>query len=250
MGTAPTPEAQLEAAQKAEIYVQEHLISGEAIRYGRQYTLSNIRLSGIFVSQKQVQEAMKVVDPEGVASRAEAFGTQRKRKEFTVKGLNRVLSIDGHDKLSRFGFEIYGAIDAYSRYIAWCYVEISNRTAVLIQSDKGTEMVLLAASHVTLRCANHPSLKFSEIYCFGKSIKNQHIEAWWNLLTEGQTQEWKVYFAELENEGLFVGSDLDKSCLQFIYMEIIRSHIHRFIEIHNNHLIWHQRKRDHYLPTR
>ncbi|RPB03304.1 hypothetical protein L873DRAFT_1670864 [Choiromyces venosus 120613-1] len=139
---------------------------------------------------------MKVVDPEGVASRAEAFGTQRKRKEFTVKGPNQVLSIDGHDKLSRFGFEIYGAIDAYSQYIAWCYVGISNWTAVsvnkqylrllrttlhmprLIRSDKGTETVLLAASHVTLRRANHPSLKFSEIYCFGKSTKNQHIEAW------------------------------------------------------------------------
>ncbi|RPA91220.1 hypothetical protein L873DRAFT_1871735 [Choiromyces venosus 120613-1] len=118
MSTAPTPEVQLEAAQKAEIYVREHLISGQAIRYGCQYTLSNIRLSGVFVSQKQVWEAMKVIDPEGVASRAEAFGTQRKRKEFTVKGPNWVLSIDGHDKLSRFGFEIYGAIDAYSWYIA------------------------------------------------------------------------------------------------------------------------------------
>ncbi|RPB03305.1 hypothetical protein L873DRAFT_1670283 [Choiromyces venosus 120613-1] len=66
---------------------------------------------------------------------------------------------------------------------------------------------------------------------------------------ENQTQELKVYFAELENEGLFVGSDLDKSCLQFIYMEIIRSHIHHFVKIHNNHSIRHQRKRDHHLPT-
>jgi len=100
-----------------------------------------------------------------------------------------------------------------------------------------------------LRRANNPLLNFSQIYSFGKSTKNQRIEAWWNILTEGQTQEWKVYFSELENEGLFSGSDLDKSCLLFIYMEIIRSHIHRFVEIHNNHSIRHQRKRDHYLPT-
>ena len=108
---------------------------------------------------------------------------------------------------------------------------------------------MLAASHIALRRANDPSLNFSEIYSFGKSTKNQRIEAWWNILTEGQMQEWKIYFAELENEGLFMGSEVDKSCLQFIYMDMIRSHIHRFVEIHNNHSIRHQRTREHYLPT-
>ena len=99
---------------------------------------------------------MKEADSEGVNARAEAFSVSRRRKEFTVKGPNRVISIDGHDKLSRFGFEIYGAIDAYSRFIVWCYVGISNRTAIsvnkqylrlirstlcipkMIRSDKGT----------------------------------------------------------------------------------------------------------------
>lgn len=46
-----------------------------------------------------------------------------------------------------------------------------------------------------------------------------------------------------------MGSDVDKSCLQFIYVDMIRSHIHRFVEIHNNHSIRHQRTREHYLPT-
>ncbi|RPA91874.1 hypothetical protein L873DRAFT_1597612, partial [Choiromyces venosus 120613-1] len=158
---------------------------------------------------------------------------------YFVKGPNRVLSIDGHDKLSRFGFEVYGAIDGYSRYIVWCYVGISNRTAVsvnkqylrlirntlhmpkLIRSDKGTETVLLAQSHISLRRANKPDLPFHKAYSYGKSTKNQRIEAWWNLLTEGQTQEWKVFFATLEGEGLFDGGDIDKSCLQYIYMDII-----------------------------
>ena len=79
--------------------------------------------------------------------------------------------------------------------------------------------------------------------------KNQRIEAWWNLLTEGQTQEWKVFFAELEQQGLFDGGDIDKSCLQYIYMDIIRSHIHQFVAIHNSHSIRRQRLRSHYLPT-
>ena len=113
----------------------------------------------------------------------------------------------------------------------------------------GTETVLLAESHVTLRRVNHPDLPFAKAYSYGKSTKNQRIEAWWNILTEGQTQEWKLYFGKLEAEGYFNGSETDKSCLQFLYMDMIRSHIHRFIEIHNSHPIRLQRNRQHYLPT-
>lgn len=51
MGTAHTPEAKLQAAINAEGNIREHLVSGQAIRYRRQYTLANIRLSGIFISQ-------------------------------------------------------------------------------------------------------------------------------------------------------------------------------------------------------
>ncbi|RPA91625.1 hypothetical protein L873DRAFT_1713249, partial [Choiromyces venosus 120613-1] len=206
-------------------------------------------------------------DLEGVANRRKAFTVSCQREEYFVKGLNRVLSIDGHDKLSRFSFEIYGAIDAYSHYIVWYYVDISNRTAVsvnkqylrllrttlcmskLICSNKGMEIVLLAQSHITLRRANKPDLPFHKAYSYGKSTKNQRIEAWWNLLMEGQTQEWKVFFAELEEEGQFDGGDIDKSCLQYIYMDIICSHIHQFIAIHNSHSISEQCLRSHYLPT-
>ena len=113
----------------------------------------------------------------------------------------------------------------------------------------GSEPVLLAESHHTLRRANQPNLPLAKAYSYGKSTKNQHIEAWWNILIEGQTQEWKVFFAKLKSDGYFDGGDTDKSCLQYLYMDIIRSHIHRFIEIHNSHPIWFQRNREHYLPT-
>ena len=51
IGTAHTPEARLEATMRAETYVREHLVSGQSIRYGRQYALTNIHLSGVFISQ-------------------------------------------------------------------------------------------------------------------------------------------------------------------------------------------------------
>ena len=114
---------------------------------------------------------------------------------------------------------------------------------------KGTETVLLARSHVLLQRENKHDLLFHKAYSYGKSTKNQWIEAWWNLLTEGQTQEWKVCFAELEEQGLFDGGDMDKSCLQYIYMDIICAHIHQFVAIHNSHSIRRQWLRSHFLPT-
>jgi len=105
-------------------------------------------------------------DPDGDELRHRS--TLRKCGQLIVKGPNRVWSIDGHVKLSHFGFEIYGCIDAYSRYIIWCYVGHSNRTEIsvgklyletlsttggfpkLIRSDMGGELALLYASHLCL----------------------------------------------------------------------------------------------------
>ncbi|KAG0128324.1 hypothetical protein HOY82DRAFT_592900 [Tuber indicum] len=135
MGTPNGDSANFEAAVRTEELVREQLISGQSIRYGQEYTLSNIRLSGVFVSQKQVCDALQKLDPEGVEASQKAFATSRQRNEYFVKGPNHVLSVDGHDKLSRFAFEVYGTIHAYSHYVVWCYVGISNRTAVSVNKQ-------------------------------------------------------------------------------------------------------------------
>jgi hypothetical protein len=44
---------------------------------------------------------------------------RRKKGQFLVPGPNYQWCIDGHDKLKAYGFEIYAAIDAYSRNIIW-----------------------------------------------------------------------------------------------------------------------------------
>ena len=49
-----------------------------------------------------------------------------------LEGRNRVWSIDGHCTLSRFGFQIYCAMDIYSGYIVWSLVGHSNCTSVLV----------------------------------------------------------------------------------------------------------------------
>lgn len=193
--------------------------------------------------------------------------TLRRRGQFEIKGPNRVWSIDGHDKLSPFGFQIYAAIDAYSRRILWCYVGHSNRTAVsvnkqflttvrqlnifpkLIRSDMGGETILLCNSQLLLRRTQKPDLPFHKAYSYGTSTRNQRIESWWNLLANAQTDTWRSIFGSLREQGLFTGGYIDEACLQYIYMPMVREHIYTFVEHHNRHRIRYQRNRSHYLPT-
>lgn len=73
--------------------------------------------------------------------------------------------------------------------------------------------MLIAWSHTLLCQATKPDLPFEKTYLFGKLVKNQRIEAWWNILTDGQTESWKQYFAHLENEDLFQEDKIDVACL-------------------------------------
>ena len=78
-----------------------------------------------FISRNLVASTTRQLDPIRVAARTANIHRQRSR--FRVKGPNRVWSVDGHDKLSEFGFEIYGIIDGYSRFIINVYVGLGTR---------------------------------------------------------------------------------------------------------------------------
>ena len=118
-----------------------------------------------------------------------------------------------------------------------------------IRSDMGWEVVLICNSQLKLRRAEKPELPFQKIYSFGTSTRNQRIEAWWNQLAGSQTETWREFFEGLEKDGFFDGGGIDKACLQFLYMNMIREHIHGFVEEHNRHRIRKQRNREYYLPT-
>ncbi len=74
---------------------------------------------------------VKYLDPEGVAARTNGSMTSH-RGEYITPGPNFLWSIDAHCKLDWFGFQIYAAIDAYSRYITWIYVGTTAHTAVSV----------------------------------------------------------------------------------------------------------------------
>src|SRR5436853_27510 len=125
-------------------------------------------------------------------------------ENYTTPGPNFLRCLDGHDKFSQYGIEIYAAVDAFSRKIIWFYVGNSNRTPIsvvrqylnavqttgicprFIRTDRGTETVLLADLHFSLFIEatlrerwsdeDYYDLRPSECYIYGPSTKNIRAE--------------------------------------------------------------------------
>jgi hypothetical protein len=94
--------------------ILESELQGQSVLYGRRLTYTRLKQLGVPVVRDRMEALVREIDPEGVASRQ--FGRQRvPRGDFSVAGPNRVLCVDGHHKLSVYGFEVYAGIDAYSR---------------------------------------------------------------------------------------------------------------------------------------
>jgi hypothetical protein len=121
-------------AQQAETthLIRELLQEGQVRQYGRRYLITRLaRQHGHRAQGRHVCQALQILDNHNMTLRTP--GMQRKRQEnYIVPGPDWLWCLDGHDKLARYGIEIYGSVDAYSRKIIWFYVGVSNRTQVSV----------------------------------------------------------------------------------------------------------------------
>lgn len=153
---------------------------------------------------------VKRLDPKGLELCA--ADRNRRKGEYIVPGPDYIWSIDGHEKLSPFGFEIYAAIDAYSRCIIWIYVGVQGRVSLsivqqflrvvlekgfipyIVRSDRGKETPLAAEVHFALArtMQDNPGFKLRDCWYYGTSTANQRIESWWSGLEKSQLYRWRV----------------------------------------------------------
>jgi hypothetical protein len=77
----------------------------------------------IWISRTMIHEDLRIVDAEGLEIRR---ARKLQRRIFHSAGPDQVWSLDGHDKLKRWGFAIHGCCDGYSRYAIWLRVGYSN----------------------------------------------------------------------------------------------------------------------------
>jgi hypothetical protein len=96
--------------------IKSQLASGQTTLYGRRLTYHRLWECGIPAVRDRMFEILRSIDLYGIPERP--FALQKTpRGMFSVPGINFVISVDGHHKLSEFGIEIYAGIDVYSRYI-------------------------------------------------------------------------------------------------------------------------------------
>jgi transposase InsO family protein len=172
------------------------------------------------VYRDNIVHSLRELDPKGTEFRKKPYKKVHGRN-FQTQGPNWLWAIDGHMKLARYGIQIYGAIDAYSRRIIWLYVGVDASTAIStarqfmdtvkqgniipfrIRADRGNETPIVGDLQYDLRrwtelrggeisLQEFEDFPFIQTFLFGTSMRNQRIEAWWNKLEAHQLRPWKV----------------------------------------------------------
>ena len=208
---------------------------------------------GLVVRKDAIRQVLKVLDPDGVQAR---LRHRLRRREYRGKGPNRTWHIDGYDKLKPFGFCIHGCIDGYSRRIMWLEVGPSNNnpaiicqyfldcvkqvgcTAQIIRSDRGTENKNVAAVQRFFRGADQDEFAGDRSFCYGKSVSNQRIEAWWSFLRRECADWWINYFKDARERGIYNdGNNVHVECLKFCFSDLIQKQLQRVARLWNPHKI-------------
>lgn len=190
---------------------------------------------GLVVKQKTVRLLLKELDPVGVDIRTRR---RLRRRTYKNKGPNYLWHLDGYDKLKPYGICIHGCIDGFSRHLMWLKassntsdpkiiagyfcetVEAIGGCPVRVRADCGTENRFVEQMQIFLREKEDSAPETAWLY--GTSQSNQRIEAWWAILRSHDSQYWMNFFQQLKDDGLFSGSFIDKSLIQFCFMRIIQ----------------------------
>jgi hypothetical protein len=251
--------------------------------YGHRQMIAHLASQYGFRPRKDdVLHAMKQLDQYGAWLRDPRVQKPESRRDvYESEGPDWLWCLDGHDKLKRFGIEIYGCVDAYSRKIIWMFVGSSNATAVSvirqyllvtkllgkcpnrIRTDAGREVPMMADAHYHLylqallnefeaeRLTKELLEKacFADCYIFGKSTANIRIEGLWGIMIRQITGQWMKFFETLVSHDLY-REDLesDRVIIAFIFIPIIKAEIFKWVDDRNSHSIRNQSERS-YLIT-
>ena len=206
----------------------------------------------LVTTREVVRHTLRIFDPEGVELRSRQ---RLRRRVYRCKGPNYLWHIDGYDKLKPFGFCVHGAIDGFSRRILWLEVASSNNdprivaqyyldcvqqlggTVRIVRGDRGTENGNVAAIQRFFRRSADDDFAGDKSFMFGKSTSNQRIEAWWGRLRKGCAEWWIQFFKDLRDSGLYSDDDVIRQCLQFCFMDVIQTELHRVAQEWNLHRI-------------
>eukprot|EP00795_Rhopilema_esculentum_P004031 gene4031-20206_t len=213
---------------------------------GYRSTWHTLRMEGMQVPCRIVQDVVKELDPEGCDLRERK---RLRRRKYRTPGPNYVWHLDGYDKIKPFGFPIHGCIDGWIRKTMWLKVDRSNNKPeiprgffldcvqkyggcpVRVRSDCGTENGIICA----MQCHFHGS---ADAHIYGKSPANQRIEGWWSYYRRSRSTWWINYFKDLiEQEIVHPGNTLEEEALWFCFSALIQVDLDHVKDHWNSHRI-------------
>ena len=220
------------------VFIQQE-VSSSGKSHGYRWMHLKCIQSGLNVPRDTVYDLMKLLDPEGLLARRRI---RLRRRVYVSKGPNYVWHIDSYDKLKPYGIAINGCIDGFSRNVIWLEANTTNSDPKVIanyfikavsrksgcpqriRADLGTENGHVEQMQTFLRRNHTDELAGNKSFLYGKSTHNQRIEWFWGCLRKEMGQFYMDLFSTLGDEGtdLFCGNFLDKSLIQFCFMDLIQ----------------------------
>ncbi|KAG6065243.1 hypothetical protein E4U32_007591 [Claviceps aff. humidiphila group G2b] len=275
-----TEEERVSILQRGLEFMELDLRRSNAIlNFGRQLLSHYVRQQGqVLVPRNPLYNIYRQLHPEEVQRRSP--GNFKYRGNFRVSGPNFFWCLDGYEKLSQFGFQVYACIDAYSRCIIWLYCGRSATTALstlkqylrtvktlgmrplLTRTDRGRETPLFVMAQAMLAAANPITVTYEDVngnertftqgnrmsscHHYGPSTQNVRIESWWGLLRKGAAQDWICFFSLLVGNREFQkGNLVDEIAMYAVYGSEVRRDLANFVTLSNGRTIRKQRNREH-----
>ena len=106
--------------------------SGSSKSFGYRLMRQKLCVDGFIDNRETVRVLLKVLDADGVELRSPH---RLARRVYFSVGPNYLWHMDRYDKIKPYGFEIYDAIDGFSRKILWLRVSSSNNNPKVIASS-------------------------------------------------------------------------------------------------------------------
>uniref|UniRef100_A0A667Y9I1 Integrase catalytic domain-containing protein n=1 Tax=Myripristis murdjan TaxID=586833 RepID=A0A667Y9I1_9TELE len=215
----------------------EHPHVGEVMLNG------HLRARNIMVQRHRLRDSVKRVDNTGVDFRRT---TTVQRRVYSVPCPNYIWHIDGNHKLIRWKIVVHGAMDGYSRMLAFLQCSNNNRAETVmdlfnaainefgrplhIRSDHGGENARIWEDMRLHRGENS--------VLTGSSVHNQRIERFNRDLNKNCRDVYAPIFYELESmEALDVDNESDLFCLHYVYIPRINHTLNEFRAAFNNHSV-------------
>ncbi|CAJ0844507.1 1828_t:CDS:2, partial [Entrophospora sp. SA101] len=190
---------------------------------GQNILMGALKSRSVRITRECLREALRRIDPLGMANRWAEITPCRKYK---VSGPNALWHIDGHHKLIHWKIVIHGAIDGYTRLITYLHCSNNNYSSTVLQYF----------------------LKAVQVHGIPSRIRvhNQRIEQLWLDLYRCIVKVYVgiFYFLE-EHYGLNPDSDLDLFCLHYVFIPRIEASLYKWEQSWNNHSV---QTESHYTP--